>query len=380
MKILALDIETAPNTAHVWGLFKQNIGINQIQETGRVMCFAAKWYDEKKIHFWSEHKDDHRSMIEMAHTYLDEADAVLSFNGQSFDLPTLNREFLKYDLDPPSPYRHIDLLLVAKKRFRFASNKMDHLASELGVERKLEHKGHELWTECMAGDKKAWREMERYNRQDVVVLEQLYNRMVPWIDSHPNHALYGPRPDAPTCTNCGSIDVHSRGVQHNKAHSYARYQCNFCGTWMRGRFTLTRKEPQHPDTDRGITMEAMDVLASDIKIVDATTRTAADGGFTLLFPGVFMPDGEDFTGRVDGPLEPAKLRTWCETVRGVYNARQSRKEAEETRRGDLRDAGGDEEDRPTGEPVPTVGGYCGRWRSGPRKLGRQPPIRNRSLG
>lgn len=244
MKILAIDIETAPNTAHVWGLFKQNIGINQILDTGRVMCFAAKWLDNKKIHFWSEHTDDHESVVKMAHKYLDEADAVLSFNGESFDMPTLNREFLKYGLTPPAPYRHIDLLKVAKRRFRFTSNKMDHLAKELGVGRKMEHKGHELWVECMNGDKDAWRVMEAYNRQDVVVLEQLYWKMIPWIDTHPNHALYAVDcPEDPTCTNCGSLDVHSRGVQHNKSHSYLRYQCNDCGTWMRGRYTLTEKNP-----------------------------------------------------------------------------------------------------------------------------------------
>lgn len=243
MKILAIDIETAPNTAHVWGLFKQNIGINQIQETGRVMCFAAKWLNEKKISFWSEHYDDHESVILMAHQYLDEADAVLSFNGQSFDMPMLNREFLRFGLSPPSPYRHIDLLQVAKRRFRFVSNKMDHLSAELGLERKMEHKGHELWTECIAGDAKAWRIMEKYNRQDVVVLEQLYRKMLPWIDTHPNMALNMDTPEDPTCTNCGSEDVHSRGVQHNKAHSYLRYQCNECGVWMRGRYTLTKKNP-----------------------------------------------------------------------------------------------------------------------------------------
>jgi len=243
LKILAIDIETAPNTAHVWGLFKQNIGINQIQETGRVMCFAAKWLGDKKIHFWSEHYDDHESVIMMAHQYLDEADAVLSFNGQSFDMPILNREFLKYGLTPPSPYRHIDLLQVAKRRFRFVSNKMDHLATELGLERKLEHKGHELWTECMAGDEKAWKTMMKYNKQDVVVLAQLYEKMIPWIDTHPNMALYMDTPEDPVCTNCGSEDMYSRGLQHNKAHSYIRFQCNECGTWMRGRYTVTKKNP-----------------------------------------------------------------------------------------------------------------------------------------
>jgi DNA polymerase elongation subunit (family B) len=235
VKILAIDIETAPNTAHVWGLFKQNIGINQILETGRVMCFAAKWIGADKIHFWSEYHDDHDVMIKAAHGLLDKADAVLSFNGENFDLPTLNREFLKYGLAPPAPSRSIDLLRVAKRRFRFASNKMDHLAQELGIERKLSHSGHELWIKCMESDKAAWKEMRAYNIQDVVVLEQLYSRLIPWIDTHPNYGLYVDH-DEPVCTNCGSEDLHSRGVQHNKTLSYRRYQCNDCGTWLRARF------------------------------------------------------------------------------------------------------------------------------------------------
>lgn len=244
MKILAIDIETAPNTAHVWGLFKQTIGINQILDTGRVMCFAAKWVgDRRKPVFFSEHSDGHEETISAAHGLIDTADAVLTFNGERFDLPTLNREFLKYSMVPPSPVRSIDLLKIAKRRFRFASNKMDHLAKELGLKRKMEHRGHQLWIDCMEGDKKAWKEMEEYNRRDVVMLEELYVKMLPWIDTHPNAALYMDSVDVPTCPNCGSIDVHSRGVQHNKAHSYTRYYCNDCGTWSRGRFTLTPKNP-----------------------------------------------------------------------------------------------------------------------------------------
>lgn len=235
LKILALDIETAPNTAHVWGLFKQNIGLNQIIETGRVMCFSAKWLDQKPQVFVSEHRDGHQRTITSAHVLLDEADAVLSFNGESFDLPTLNREFLKYGMAPPSPYRHIDLLRVAKRRFRFTSNKMDHLATELGIKGKYKHSGHELWVNCMNGDAKAWKEMEKYNRQDVVVLEALYHKLLPWIDTHPNFAFYV-EGDDPVCTNCGSEDIQSRGVQHNKTLSYKRFQCNDCGTWLRARF------------------------------------------------------------------------------------------------------------------------------------------------
>ena len=101
MRILGLDIETAPNTAHVWSLWKQNIAINQIVNTGRVMCFAAKWVGEPEITFFSEKIHGHKRTIKAAHKLVSEAEAVLSYNGEKFDLPTLNREFLKYDLKPP---------------------------------------------------------------------------------------------------------------------------------------------------------------------------------------------------------------------------------------------------------------------------------------
>jgi DNA polymerase elongation subunit (family B)/DNA-directed RNA polymerase subunit RPC12/RpoP len=237
VRILGLDIETAPNSVHVWGLFNQNIGINQIQQTGRVMCWAAKWYGERQVEFRSEHEegeDAHRAMIERAHELLDQADAVLSYNGKRFDMPTLNREFLKYGMPPPSPYHHIDLLLVAKKQFRFVSNKMDNLARELGIKGKVRHSGHEMWTNCMAGDDKAWAMMERYNKQDVRMMEKLYEAMLPWIVTHPNHGMYSDE-SRPVCTNCGSHRLQARGHAMTRTQKYRRFQCTDCGTWTRER-------------------------------------------------------------------------------------------------------------------------------------------------
>lgn len=239
MKILVLDIETAPNVAHLWGLFRQTVGISQILQTGRVMCFAAKWLGEKGVQFWSEHTHGHAKTIRAAHKLLDEADAVLSYNGRSFDLPTLNKEFVKAGITPPSPYHDIDLLQVARRRFRFASNKLDLVCRELGLGAKTKHTGHELWVKCMNGDDKAWKLMERYNRNDVVLLEKLYFKMLPWVDQHPNRAIYVDS-DKPVCTNCGSTSIQRRGLQTTKAHKYQRFHCTSCGTWMRSRNTLTK--------------------------------------------------------------------------------------------------------------------------------------------
>ena len=86
-KLLFLDTETAPHTAYVWGLFKETVPIQRLIETGRVMCFSAKWRDEDNIRFFSEHHDGHEQVIHYAHDLLSEADVVIHYNGESFDIP-----------------------------------------------------------------------------------------------------------------------------------------------------------------------------------------------------------------------------------------------------------------------------------------------------
>lgn len=234
MNILLLDIETAPNIAHVWGLWNQNVGINQLMESGYTMCWAAKWHQEEEIMFSSIHGEGRDIMLKRIWELLNAADAVVHYNGKKFDIPTLNKEFIKHGFEPPDPYHQIDLLHVAKKRFRFASNKLDHVAKELGLGQKVKHIGHDLWVQCMAGDNDAWADMERYNIQDVVLLEDVYDRMLPWINNHPNHALYVDAGEV-ICPNCGSNDVIKKGVETTKLMVYQRYRCNKCHTPLRGR-------------------------------------------------------------------------------------------------------------------------------------------------
>lgn len=236
MKILALDIETAPNICYTWGLYNQNISINQIDKPGYTMCWAAKWLDEDRMQFSSVRKDGDK-MIQKIHGLLDKADAVLSYNGLKFDLPTLNREFLVHGLPPPSPYRHIDLYQVAKRQFRFVSNKLDWIVRSLGLGEKVKHQGHDLWTACMAGDKEAWRLMEEYNRGDVELLISLYEKMLPWCDKHPSYAaLEGVQ----CCPKCGSEEYQHRGFAYTSAYKYRRYECKKCHGWFRGNKTVNR--------------------------------------------------------------------------------------------------------------------------------------------
>lgn len=238
MKILQIDIETAPNLAHVWGMFNQNIAPKQIQATGYTLCWAAKWYKKRGVMFMSTFNDGPEEMVKGAWRLLDEADAVVHYNGSRFDVPTLNKEFLKDGLLPPSPYKQIDLLRTVRQQFRFHSNKLDEVLRQLGMQAKVQHKGHELWTECMAGDPKAWAQMERYNKRDVAIMEGLYTKLLPWIKTHPNYGLYVDS-TRPVCAKCGSDKMTKQGTKKTTTQIYQQFQCQDCGSWLRDRLNDT---------------------------------------------------------------------------------------------------------------------------------------------
>lgn len=242
IKILHIDIETSPNLAHVWGIWQQNVGINQLMDVTEVLCFAAKWDGAKRIHFYSKHVHGKEGMISAAHALLDESDAVVHYNGMSFDIPHLNREFLELEMAPPSSFKQIDLLQTARKQFNFPSNKLDYVTRALGIGEKVKHVGHELWIRCMNDEPEAWQEMAKYNIQDVKLTEQLYHRLLPWIKGHPNVALYGETndtdDDSPICPRCGNTEITRQGYAYTGVSKFQQYQCKSCGAWFRGRQNL----------------------------------------------------------------------------------------------------------------------------------------------
>lgn len=253
MKTLLLDIETAPHLAYVWSCWRQNISMDKIVDNGHVLCFTAKWFGEREVEF-ARTEGTTRSMTRMlkrAHDLIDEADAVVHYNGKSFDIPTLNREFLIREMAPPAPYKQIDLLEVVRDRFNFPINKMDYVCQRLGIPGKVKHAGFKMWIDCMDQDRKAWETMEAYNRHDVVMLERLYERVRPWIRNHPNVAAFDGRPSA--CPSCGAEGtLQARGVAVTRDAKYPRFQCageHGCGSWCRGKEQL---KPKTKTTFQGI--------------------------------------------------------------------------------------------------------------------------------
>lgn len=235
-KILLIDIETAPSLGWVWEKYETNV--IDFKRDWYVLSFGYKWLGDTKVHvlglddypgYRRDPENDKRLMQDLW-VLIDQADVIIAHNGDAFDLPKINTRFLTHKLTPPSPYKTIDTLKLARSVFRFDSNKLDDLGRYLGVGRKLPHTGFHLWQGCMKGDRKSWRMMKAYNGHDVELLERVYFIMRSW--GKPNAGIN--MGEAGVCPKCGSDKVHKRGFSYTALRRKQRYVCNACGGWHDG--------------------------------------------------------------------------------------------------------------------------------------------------
>lgn len=246
MKTILLDIETAPSLAYVWGVWQQNIGIDQVQPVGGyIMSASWKVLGEAEIHYLENRTTCDKQIVKDLIDVLDECDFVIAHNGMKFDIPFIKARAAINGIKPPSPFKVIDTLKIAKKEMRFQRNTLQFLADILNVPlRKLDHAkypGFKLWLGCINQEEEAWKEMRLYNIMDTEVLEQVYMKLRPWYTTHPNVTTAD---DLETyrCPKCGSIDIIKRGFFHTNKGKYQKYLCKGCGAWSSETRTMNTME------------------------------------------------------------------------------------------------------------------------------------------
>ena len=237
LKILIFDIETLPMVNYTWGRFKQDVALSQTIKESCMLCWAAKWLYEETM--MSDvltpdevaSRDDYRICLSL-HKLIDEANAIVAYNGKKFDVPFINTRFLCNEMVPCKPVKLIDPYIDVKHNFKFSSNKMDEVATMLGLENKIST-DFELWRKCDEGNRDALKQMVEYNRQDVVVLEQIYDEMLPWLDLQSSLPM---RDDKFVCMACGSSDYAFTGkYYYTPFGKYKLYRCANCGKYFRSR-------------------------------------------------------------------------------------------------------------------------------------------------
>jgi hypothetical protein len=237
-KTLLIDIETAPSLGWVWQKWEANV--IDFKKDWYILSFAYKWLDDKKVTAvsledspsYKKGSEDDKWLVKQLWQILDQADIIIGHNSDAFDLPKINTRFLTHGMQPPSPYRTVDTLKIARKVFRFDSNKLDDLGRYLGIGRKLPHTGFHLWQNCMKGDPAAWKLMRAYNSHDVELLEEVYFIMRPWDRNHPqvNQGLTVNE----ACPTCGSTKIQKRGFSYTLLRKKQRYTCLSCRRWFEG--------------------------------------------------------------------------------------------------------------------------------------------------
>ncbi|WP_141564271.1 ribonuclease H-like domain-containing protein [Mycolicibacterium palauense] len=236
-RIVTLDIERQAGLAEVWDFSPKFIRPEQFREPPRTICLAWKWLGDDAIHFASEWDDTHEGMIRKAHAVLDEADYVIGWNSAKFDIKHLRSHFLEYGILPPASHVDIDLMVNLKREFQFLYNRMAFIADTLGLDGK-DKTPPGMWSDLRSEKRgvvtRARKAMEKYNRRDVELTEELYHLMLPWVKGI-NLNLFKPEGSMPVCPNCGSGNYRLKGTRPTATRLYQRIHCNDCGKW--GQFT-----------------------------------------------------------------------------------------------------------------------------------------------
>ena len=245
-KVLTIDIETSPHLAYTFQTRQAFITPIQVVEPTRMLSFAAKWEHENRVLFESEYdwqsqenylsplRDDyHEYMVRRAFELLDEADVVVGYNSDNFDLRHLRREFRLANLGQPSPFHSVDLYKVIKHDEEWMSHKLAYITERYKLTGKMANDGWPLWIGCLAGDPKCWRQMRRYNKRDVVTTEEL-KQAVHDLVQMPALALLDDEPLAEGhCPVCRE-QAQRRGYAYTKTRRYPRFYCPADRKWFRG--------------------------------------------------------------------------------------------------------------------------------------------------
>jgi uncharacterized protein YprB with RNaseH-like and TPR domain/rubredoxin len=246
-KVLFFDVETSPLLGYSWRMYDSSL--LKVVEGRRVLSVAWKWQG-KAAEAHSLRTRTEEQLLRDIYKQLENADVVVSHNGDKFDHRVLNASFVKHGFRPVKPPVSIDTLKAARTYFSFTSNRLGDLGEYFGFGNKVQTGGVQLWLRCLAGETAAFRQMERYNKHDVLLLEKIYNKLKPWIRNHPDLVKLTAKQvvrEAVACPTCGSKHTQRRGRWATVASVSARHQCQDCGHWFK-RPLPAEERPRKPKT------------------------------------------------------------------------------------------------------------------------------------
>lgn len=230
-KVLVIDIERVPGTAYAWDPKTRYLPPSAWITQPRTVCWAARWYGQSKTMFEAEWLNRDR-MVEKAWDLYNAAEIVVTYNGIRFDDKHLRSAWIEAEMSPPAPWKAVDLFKVVQQ-FGWGSKSMDSVSKRLDLKGKSDVYNRDLALAACAGDKAAAKQLREYNVGDIDATITLYDRLRPWISTHPHH-LMGTADDRLTCNACWSDDLEPNGTKLAQQIVYRLYRCRNCGANVQG--------------------------------------------------------------------------------------------------------------------------------------------------
>lgn len=240
-RIILFDLETIadlPEVLKVYSGLSAYPGLTLKATHTTILCAGWKVLGEKKVNClkvwdkkgWKTNVNDDKDLVIALRKVLVSADAIVTHNGIKFDWKFLQTRLMKHGLHPLPQIPHIDTCRLSKSNLLAYNNRLDTLGEHIAGDRKMKHEGWDLWVKSHSGNMRALKKMEKYCKQDVILLEKLFLKMRPFIKNMPNHGLWMAEEMHKICPNCGSVRTIKYGKIMSKSGIKKRYRCNDCGS------------------------------------------------------------------------------------------------------------------------------------------------------
>jgi len=240
-KLLYLDYESTPIVGWAWQFYDAEIF--HVMQDVQIMSVAWGWEGEDEVYYMDltdfKHKKgifgvNDRQLIKAFLPILNQAEAIIAHNGKNFDFKLFRARLIVHGFQPHRNIKELDTKIWGRTA-KFTNNKLDTIARQTGVQRKLATRKN-LHYDCIElNDPEAWKENREYNIQDVVVLKQVAHKLAPFIVSGiPNaNDVYG---TTMNCKNplCNSANLRNNGSRTVVGGHKVEYVCKDCGHYARG--------------------------------------------------------------------------------------------------------------------------------------------------
>lgn len=229
-KRLFFDIETSYNQGWFWQpSYQTSITYDQIIKPSAIICICYKWQGSNKVHHLTWDKGCDKKMVKDFYKIIEEADEVVSHNGDKFDLKWIRTRFLLYGFVGMPEIKSIDTLKISRSKFKFPSNRLDAIGKFLGFGGKYDTGGIQLWHDIIQkNSRSAMSKMVEYCKRDVDLLEKVFLKLEGYAKPKTHVAVFagGDKADCPYCAGT-NIKIKDRAISSTGAVK-VRMTCKDC--------------------------------------------------------------------------------------------------------------------------------------------------------